>query len=161
MSNTNDLIRTANNGGCGTSCGIGCSCNRVDYPCVWSCSYNKLPFKYPEPYKKDDIKEVFLVIATNGENDTTPLLYANSNDSPTNFDLSDEETGYIILNGSSNPCEFCIDGGLYWYELTGYTDVEPNGGVAGEEVEQGVTIVLASGYMCVKASVRRKIVPCE
>lgn len=140
---TNDILQKLN------KCTRGCNCNLVNYPCVPACTFIKLPFEYPEGYTKENFSELFFVIATNLEVDSRPLLFTDSNESPINFDL---DNNFIILNSVNAPCEFCVDGGIYAYELTGTLQS------SGDNHE---LLLIQIGYLCVQQSIRQLIVDCE
>lgn len=134
------------------TCNTGCKCPTVDYKCIYSCTYTKLKFNYPDGYKADDFESLFIVIANNFEVDTTPLLYANSIDSPTNFDL---ENNLLIFNSFSNPCELCLDGGEYVYELTGNLKTNEVGDTNAQKI-----LMIQHGKLCLLHSLRQSINKC-
>ena len=137
------------------NCKQGCKCSHINFECIPACTYVKLPFKYPNGFTKDNFTEIFFVVATNLEVDSRPILFADSTTSPDNFDLTDNEGGLIILNSILAPCEFCVEGGTYAYEITGTLSEPP------PTLTEQQLLLIQTGYICIQQSLRQLIIDCN
>lgn len=75
--------------------------------CIYACTSQEIEFSLPENIQIEDIVNLHLTVATS---DAIGVAAGDMSESPENFSL---DLSKLVLG----PCDLCVPGGYYYYEL--------------------------------------------